>query len=317
MVKNKILTILPYWLITISLIISVQGGVFLFDQPPLQAQAQQIKIEPQVLGASTSVRGEPEVAALTPKILNTPDYSEITAKSFLVFDLASGSNLLEKNTTQKLGIASITKLLTALVVYNNSNLNRSFQVKAKSAIKVKPVLGLIPGDEVKALDVFNAMLIGSNNDAALALAHFAGGTNESFVALMNQQAKEIGMTNSNFANPLGFDSDENYSTAADLKLLITKTEGLAAFSNLGRRTSYDFVGKQNWTYRAIATNKLLARHPDINAIKTGHTEYSGGAMATKIEKNGHEIVILVLGSANREQDTLKLKSLVETVFDWN
>ncbi|MFA5990820.1 MAG: serine hydrolase [Candidatus Doudnabacteria bacterium] len=315
--KNKILTILPYWLIAISLIISVQGGVFLITQPKFQAQAQQIQIEPQVLGTSTSVRGEPEVAVVAPKMLNTPDYSKITAKSFLVFDLSSGKNLLEKNTAQKLGIASITKLLTGLVAYNSSDLNSNFQVKAKSAIKVNPVLGLIPGDEVKALDVFNAMLVGSNNDAALALANFVSGSNESFVTLMNRQAQDIGMSSSNFANPLGFDSDENYSTATDLKLLITKTESLAAFSNLGRRTSYDFVGKFNRNYHAVATNKLIARHPDISAIKTGHTENSGGAMATKIEKNGHEIVILVLGSTNREQDTLKLKNLVETGFDWN
>lgn len=308
---------MPYWLIVICLIISAQVGIFLIDQPQSQAKAQQDKIEPQVLGASTTVRGEPEVANFVPKILKVPDYSGISAKSFLVFDLKSGENLLEKNTDQKLGIASITKLLTALVAYNNSDLNSSFQVKAKSSIKISPILGLIPGDEVKAMDVFNAMLVGSNNDAALALASFVSETNNSFVALMNRQAQEIGMTNSNFANPLGFDSDENYSTATDLKLLITKTESLAAFSNLGRRISYDFVGKNNRTYHAVATNKLIARHPDISAIKTGHTENSGGAMATKIEKKGHEIVILVLGSANRELDTLKLKSLVDTGFDWN
>ncbi|MEK7161466.1 MAG: serine hydrolase [Patescibacteria group bacterium] len=317
MFKNKIFTILPYWLIAISFVVSVQGGVFLIAQTESKGLPEQILIAPQILGANTSVRGERSNEEFEFKSLREPNYSGIFAKSFLVFDLDSGKILFEKNSEEKLGIASLTKLLTGLVVYNNSDLNGTFPVPTNSAIKINPILGLIPGDKVKALDVFNAMLVGSNNDAALALVYFVGGTKENFVYLMNEQAKKIGMRNSNFSNPLGFDSLENYSTASDLKLLITQAENLAAFSNLGRKTGYDFTGKLGKKYHASTTNKLIANHPDINAIKTGYTEISGGAMATKIEKKGREIVILVLGSPNREEDTLKLKGLLETSFDWN
>lgn len=317
MLKNKILTILPYWLIAMSLVISVQGGVFLISQTNSQGLTQQENAKPQVLGASTSVRGDAKTQDPEIKLLKQPDFSQISAKSFLVFDLSSGQNLLEKNSKEKLGIASLTKLLTALVAYNNSDLNGTLVVPGGSDIKVSPVLGLIKGDEVKALDVFNAMLVGSNNDAGLALAYYVAGSKESFISLMNSQAKKIGMESSNFSNPLGFDSLENYSTASDLKLLITQTENLAAFSNLGRRTSYDFSGKLNKIYHASATNKLITNHPDINAIKTGHTANSGGSMATKIDKNGRNIVILVLGSSNREVDTLLLKNMLETSFAWN
>lgn len=317
MLKNKILTILPYWLIAISLVITVQGGVFLISQTESKGLPEQIQPEPQVLGASTLIRGEAQPEEFDVAVLKKPDFSGISAKSFLVFDLKTGKNLLEKNPDKKLGIASLTKLLTALVAYNNNDLNGTLVVPASSEIKVSPTLGLLRGDEVKVLDVFNAMLVGSTNDAALALAGFVGGSKENFVSLMNSQAKKIGMLNSNFSNPLGFDSFENYSTASDLKLLITRTENLAAFSNLGRRTFYDFSGKLNKTYHASATNKLLAGHPDINAIKTGHTANSGGSMATKIDKNGRGIVILVLGSSNREGDTLLLKNMLETGFAWN
>ncbi len=317
MIKNKIIKVLPYWLIVMCLIISVQCGVFLISQTKIPRPSQEQQAKPQVLGVSTSIRGEEQINTFEPQALQKPDYTGISAKSFLVFDLDSGKNLLEKNTSEKLGIASLTKLLTALVAYNNSDLNSSLTVPANSVIKISPVLGLVLGDEVKALDVFNAMLVGSNNDAALALAYFVAGTKEKFVSQMNVQAKKIGMNNSNFSNPLGFDSFENYSTASDLKLLITETENLSAFSNLGRRTFYDFSGKFNLTYHSSATNKLIADHPDINAIKTGHTEISGGSMATKIEKNGRGIVILVLGSSDRESDTLRLKNSLDADFAWN
>ncbi|HYV33880.1 MAG TPA: hypothetical protein VE973_03470, partial [Candidatus Limnocylindria bacterium] len=119
---------------------------------------------------------------------------------------------------------------------------------------------------------------------------------------------------SNFANPMGFDSQYNYSTAADLKKLITETEKVAAFTNLGRRTGYQFTSDDGKTYTVEATNTLLADHPEIEAIKTGYTKGAQGAMATKININGNEIIIIVLGSKDREGDTLKLEEQIETNF---
>ncbi len=315
MLKNKILKILPYWLISLSLVISLQGAAALITKSPNNSPGA--VFEPQVLGANTSIRGDAPSGQFEYKKVSEPDLSAVTAKSYLVFDLETGENLLEKDSDKKSSIASLTKLLTGLTVYNNSDLNASFTVNPKALIKVSPVLNLRAGDEVKALDVFSAMLIGSCNDAALALAYFTGGSKDAFVSLMNEQAEKIGMKNSSFANPLGFDSVANYSTAADLKLLISQTEKLSAFSSLGRKTSYDFSGKFGNNYHATATNKLISNHSDIKAIKTGYTDASGGAMASLVQKQGRQMVILVLESANREQDTLRLKTALETGFDWN
>ncbi|MBI5530927.1 MAG: D-alanyl-D-alanine carboxypeptidase [Candidatus Doudnabacteria bacterium] len=320
MIKIKILKILPYWLMSVVLFVALQASVFFISQynNSLNRNSSEQSAQPQVLGASTSVRGEgqPPTAAITKKA--EPEFSKISAKSFLVFDLATGQELMQKNTTQKLSIASLTKLLTGLVAYKNTDLNANFTVYHRDTSGIKPVLGLVPGDEVKALDVFNAMLIGSCNDAALTLADFTTrSTQTNFIDLMNAEAKNLGMASSNFSNPMGFDSQYNYSTAADLKILITETEKLAAFANLGRRTEYEFSGKLNSAYSTVATNKLLKNHPDILAIKTGFTEGSGGAMATKVKKNNREIVILVLSSGDREGDTLKLKDLLDTDFSWN
>src|SRR4029077_21109724 len=100
-----------------------------------------------------------------------------------------------------------------------------------------PALNFLVGDSVKADDVFNSMLIGSCNDAALALADdVTGQTQKNFVDLMNQEAKTLGMANSSFENPMGFDNFNNYSTAQDIKILITETQQLAVFKDLGRMT---------------------------------------------------------------------------------
>jgi D-alanyl-D-alanine carboxypeptidase (penicillin-binding protein 5/6) len=277
---------------------------------------------PEVLGASTAVpapiinKPEDKTQTTITQIKN-PDLSDVIAQSFLVFDLDSGQELLSKNPTQKLAIASLTKLMTALVAYNNSNLNKTFAITSKDILNVKPDLGLAIGDEVKSLDVFNSMLIGSCNDAAKALADFTSQSSGSnFVDLMNGQAAVLGMVNSSFSNPMGFDNSGNYSTAEDLKLLITNTQHLSEFTDLGRLTGYKFSGVLGKIYSATATNLLIKNHSDIQAVKTGFTNEANGAMATKVTIGRHQIIILVLDSQNREGDTLKLKSAVGTSFNW-
>jgi len=316
MIKTKILKVLPYWLTFLGLAMLLQmGALFLpAKNKPQNPPVAQAAAAPQVLGESTSLRGDELAPTLLEKI-SEPDLTAVIAKSFLAFDLNDGKELAAKNPDDKLGIASLTKLMTGLVAYKRSDLNQTFKISAKDRLNVEPDLGLYVGDDVKALDIFNAMLIGSNNDAALALSDYAASTTDSdFVGMMNDEAKQLDMNNSNFSNPIGFDSQYNYSTAHDLKILITETEKLSAFTGLGRKESYEFTGSLGKTYSTQATNKLIKNHPDISAIKTGYTDYSAGAMATKIKISGHDIVILVLGSKDREGDTLKLKDALESSF---
>jgi D-alanyl-D-alanine carboxypeptidase (penicillin-binding protein 5/6) len=291
----------------------------LFSQNLKAEKSQDKEVTPQVLGASTSVRGEEnqfDASTFTP--IKAIDTTGIKAKSYLVFDLSSGQNLLEKNSSQKFSIASLTKLLTALVAYKNIDLSQNITITNNDILKVKPVLSFAKGDILKAADVFDAMLIGSCNDAALALGNFvATTTGQSFVSLMNAEAENLEMTDSHFSNPMGFDSTGNYSTAMDIKKLITATQSLAAFQSLGRRTSYQFNSALGNSYSTVATNTLIRAHDDIQAIKTGYTGEAGGAMATKIKAGGREIVILVLNSSNRESDTLKLREEVLNDYNWN
>ncbi len=307
---------MPYWLLSLILILVTQV-VSSFSMPQIEEDIVKAKaVTPQVLGEATDLRGISTIIQAEALVqASEPDFKAVTAKSFIVFDLASGAELAFRKPEEKLYIASLTKLLTGLVAYQNLDLNQQLEINFSDKLNVPPVLNLAVGDKVKALDVFSAMLVGSVNDAALTLAnHTEQATGKKFTDLMNAQARILGMQKSNFSNPTGFDSQYNYSTAKDLKNLIEITQRLAVFKNLGRRNSYSFSGESRSNYSTQATNKLIEQYPDLSAIKTGYTKGAGGAMATKLDYKGHEIVILVLDSKDREEDTLRIRQAVITNF---
>lgn len=273
--------------------------------------------QPQVLGAATGPLRGPKMALTKQKFIkiNEPWLKEVMAKSFLVYDGETGQNLLVKNSETQLGIASLTKLLTAYTAYQYLDMAGEVLVPSSTDINIRPSLGLKPNDSVKTLDLFNSMLIGSENDAAEVLAKaLEKQTGQDPVGLMNQQAKTLGMNSSHFSNPYGFDYGNNYSTAEDLKKLIQTTQQLIAFTLLENKTGYEFKTSTGMRYFAKATNKLIGRQANIYAIKTGFTESSLGSIALKTYFEGRPIVVIVIGSQNREKDALLLIDQVTRCF---
>ncbi len=319
--KIKIKIILPLWGIGLGICTAILMASTIWDNrdvsPMTIAQAEQI-VEPEVLGESIDLRGQPAPLANIPTLNQPIDDSAITSDSYLVADAVSGQIIASKNSTKKAYIASLTKLLTALVAYQKADLNAEVTLTDKDIFKVKPVLGLKAGDNVKLLDIFNAMLVGSSNDAALALAnHVENLTDQNFIGLMNEQAKILEMDSSHFSNPLGFDSPANYSTAEDLLKLVLATQKFSSFTELGKRTGYNFTGSLNYPYHAPATDKLVTKYPEISAIKTGFTQGAGQAMITKATKDDHSIIIIILSSKDRGGDTLKLEKQIFDGLSWN
>lgn len=271
---------------------------------------------PKVLGATFDLRG-PEKNFEKSKFIKTGDldFSKISAKSFLAFNAKDGQVLAEKLINEKNSIASLTKLLTALVVYENTDLESDIEIQQSDIVNVNPILKLKAGDKIKTIDLLNSMLVGSCNDAALALANFvAKKTGRDFVALMNEKARELKMTNSNFSNPIGFDSKENFSTANDLSRLITVLEQLNVFKNTGKKTKYEFMSENGNLYFIKSTNKLIKKYNDLEAIKTGYTVNSLGSMITRLNFQNEQIILIVLNSQNRENDTVQLKDLIKMNF---
>lgn len=276
---------------------------------------------PQVLG-NTDPEPKPELDTLEvkgPTLAKALDLEAIQAKSFLVYDTDTGTTLARRNEKYPLPIASLTKLMTAYIAVQNLDLeNTFFTITTADNIDVSPALNLRVGDRIKALDLFNAMLVGSANDAAQALgSHINERTGIPFKDFMNQAADYLGMDNTHFSNPMGFDSETNYSTATDLQLLVKATRKYPEFGTLSRRSAYSFKSELGNNYSIKTTNKLLATDPEISSIKTGFTDEAQGAMITEVDHNNHKFVIIVLGSQNRESDTLQLKKAILASYQWS
>lgn len=302
------------------LAIPIIAGFLLY---PFLAKAPEhiSKPNPSVLGVETiNPLGQPlePKKIYPPKLARELSLNSVQAKSFLVYDVNSGEVLTERNSNTPLAIASVTKLMTGLVAYRSfPSFKNTIVVDSNDQFNVDPNLNLRVGDEIEISDIFYAMLVGSANDAALTLANHAESyTKQNFVDSMNDTAKQLEMNSTHFSNPLGFDSEANYSTAQDLKKLISAVQEYQAFNLVGRTQSYSFTSKSGHEYAVKATNKLIDNNKELYAIKTGYTNLAQGAMITQIREQNHPFVIIVLDSPSRENDTLFLKSEVLKNYVW-
>ena len=141
---------------------------------------------------------------------------DITSRIALIYDRASGKILYEKNGNKQTPMASTTKIMTAIVVLENSNLKDTVTIDSKSAGIGGSRLGLKKNDKITVNDLLYGLMLRSGNDAAIALATYVGGSVEGFAEMMNKKAQELGLTNSHFVVPHGLDNDGHYTTAFEL-----------------------------------------------------------------------------------------------------
>jgi len=285
---------------------------------PLKSQ---IPDSPEVLGQTIErTRGsEIDFQVLKPNIkhLIKINFDAVSAKAFAVVDEHSNTVLFEKNPHEKLPIASLTKLMTSLLAFERLDSNAFITASKKDTFNVSPSLYFSAGEEIKILNLLEAVLVCSANDAARALANAVSRqSKQNFTSLMNERAKELELIETNFSNPLGFDSNDNYSSVSDLLKLTNFTQSLAVFKNLGKRTEVGFVSKFEKNFECKATNKLLGKDLEIESIKTGYTENARGSIIARVKRGQISLLIIVVGSEDREQDLLKLSELSFENFDW-
>jgi serine-type D-Ala-D-Ala carboxypeptidase (penicillin-binding protein 5/6) len=286
-------------------ILALLAVVFLFTQPSLAPS-----FDEGVLGLRAG-KEQNNPSQFTAESNSGPIGQGVSATSFLIYKESTGEIIASKNPDTALAIASITKLMTAYVVEKYGNLEDVWAISAGSTENIRPTLGLVLGDRVKIGDLVNAMLIGSANDAATALgAYLTAATDKPMTDLMNQESKNLGMNSTHYANSVGFDSEQNYSTANDLQKLLSRIRTRPLFMAVDRMQSYSFTSELGKHYSIKATNELLAADPEIRAVKTGYTTEAGGAMITAVYHDDLKFIIIVLGSDNRERDTKLLKDQV-------
>lgn len=245
---------------------------------------------------------------------------ETTAKAAVVFDKASGSILFEKNAREKLPLASLTKVMTALVFLETEpDWNKKIKL-SKADDREGGIFYARAPEVVTVKDLFNMMLVGSINNSTIALVRSTNFTQEDFVAKMNQKAQELKLKNMTFTDPTGLEP-ENQGTALDVAKLLsyalqqqkiqeTVLQKKYIFSPVGSKKNY-YVKSTNellWSFLNEAPYKLLGG-------KTGYTEEAGYNLAVALERDGHEIIIVVLGSKTAEDRFIEVKGLAAWAFE--
>ena len=226
-----------------------------------------------------------------------PLTQNLNAKSYHLIDFNSGRELASKNANQKLSPASMTKIMTALIVFRELNLgNLSLDEQVRISEKAWRAPGSRMFVEVNKLvtidDLLHGMLVQSGNDAAVALAEHIAGNEDTFAALMNRMAQELGLTNSHFTNSSGLPDENHYTTARDLAILTRNM--IAKYPDL-----YKINAIKKFTYNGIAQrnrNKLLWRDSTVDGVKTGHTKDAGYCLTISAVRDNMRLISVVMGT---------------------
>lgn len=242
---------------------------------------------------------------------------KITANNAIAVDAGSGKVLYEKNPDEIKPIASITKLMTALVF---SEYNPGWQkiIRMKSADRRNGgIVHLNSDEQLTVRDLFYTALIPSDNSSAAALPRVAGFSEEKFVNLMNQKAGQLGMNNSKFADPTGLDYG-NVSTVKDLVILLETAIQNKDIQKTTQIGMYEYTARSEENERTVTiynTNKLVSGYLDLIGGKTGSLEKAGNCLAVKIKgEQDQEIIIIVLGSHEHNDRFQDVKAIAEYVF---
>lgn len=233
----------------------------------------------------------------------------LSARSLIVVDVDSKAVLFSKYPDWQLYPASTTKMMTALVVFENYNLSDVLTVDALDG-SFGQTMRLKEGDRLSVENLLYGLLVESGNDAALVLANSFPGGYEAFVEKMNQKAEELHLDKTYFKNPSGIEESGHVSTVHDLALLgaeIVKNKTLAKMVATEAVTITDISGEKG--YQLSNINQLVGQIPGVMGIKTGWTENAGECLVTLVERDGRQVIAALLGSSDRFGET-------KTVIDW-
>lgn len=274
-------------------------------------------VDPQIAGISTVGAGGEDKQFAAPEFLSNIQPPQVSAKAALAIDLNTGTNLYSWNFDEKLPIASLTKLMTAMVVLDKVNKDSVVTVE-KSDLNTECVcMGLVTGEQITVENLLKGMLIPSSNDAAQVLARFVAGDNGKFEDLMNQKAERMNLTSTHFSTPVGLDSSDNYSTTLDLSKIVQEFLKYDLLSKIVDTKSADVTSTDGKIVHHLhTTNKLLLENPEVVGVKTGFTSQAQGNLIIKIKHGPAEVLTVVLNTPNREEDTQKLIDWVFKAYRW-
>jgi len=232
---------------------------------------------------------------------------EISAKSALVYDLTINKILFEKNPIEKLSMASLTKIMTAIITLENYKPDDRLKVRKEDLVGENS-MGLSKGEVLTLSDLLYGLILPSGNDAAEVLAsNYPGGRLE-FIKAMNNKAKTLGVFNTNFTNPTGLEGDGlQYTTVYDLLVITKYAMRFELFRKVVSTVSYTISWSKNHKeFNLINETNLLTSYPGVKGVKTGYTEEARLCLVTYLEYEEHKIIGIILGSERRREEMKEL-----------
>jgi D-alanyl-D-alanine carboxypeptidase (penicillin-binding protein 5/6) len=244
-----------------------------------------------------------------------PEPPDVEAGAWVLQDFQSGHVITEKNAGERVEPASLTKMMTAYVVFNELE---SGNIALDDEVRVSEKAWRMPGSRmfievdtrVTVEKLLKGMIIQSGNDASVALAEHVGGSEEAFASMMNGHAERLGMDGTHFVNATGLPHEEHYTTARDMARLARAL--VRDFPD-----HYEWYSQRKYTYNGITQynrNKLLWRNPHVDGLKTGHTESAGYCLVTSAQREDMRLVSVVMDTESEEARARESDKLINYGF---
>ncbi len=228
--------------------------------------------------------------------------ANLSASGVLISDLDSGQEIYGRNVSTERAIASLAKLMTASIIVPNHSLDEVVEVPQDIGMVEGQVAHLKPGEHYTVGTLLSAMLVYSANDAAVTLAMYHSGTVGAFVAAMNARAKELGLHDTSFANPIGLDDPAEYSTPQDLKWLATFALRLQPIADRMAMPTVTIRSLEGNTETLRHTHEMLHQPSSIIMGKTGTTDEAEECLFSVVSLAGRKYMVVLLGSSERYRD---------------
>lgn len=254
-----------------------------------------------------------------PILVKAEDMEDLApnAGSAIMIEASTGEILFQKNINEKLAPASMTKMMSLLLIFEeidkgNIKWDEMITTSEHASSMGGSQIFLKVGEKMSVLDMVKGITIASGNDATVAMAERVSGTEESFVKRMNERGRELGLKNTNFINATGLDADNHYSSAYDMSLIakeLVKHEKILEFSS----TYEDYLRKGTSNpFWLVNTNRLVKFYPEIDGLKTGFTNSAKYCLTATAKKDGMRLITVVMN----EPDTGKRSSDTKKMLDY-
>ena len=253
------------------------------------------------------------------EVKNTLDLAK-NATSAIMLESSTGEIIFQKNANEKRPPASMTKMMSMLLIMENIEKgNLTFEEEVTASAYASSMGGsqifLKAGEKMKVEDLLKGIAIGSGNDATVAMSERIAGTEEAFVKLMNDRAKELGLTNTNFKNSTGLDAENHYSTAYDMSVIareLVKHKKILEFTG----TYEDYLRKDSASpFWLVNTNRLVRFYKGVDGLKTGYTKEAGYCLTSTAEKDNMRLITVVMNEPSTQIRNGETSSMLDYGFN--